>query len=62
MSSQPLCDRCRDTVAGVSCLACGGSNLEVMRFCQECDQVVHQIVYKQSHVRSKINSHALAVP
>jgi glutamate dehydrogenase (NADP+) len=40
----------------------GKSDREVMRFCQECDQVVHQIVYKQSHVRSKINSHALAVP
>ena len=56
---QLLCDRCRDTIAAVSCLACGGSNLEVMRFCHECDKVVHQIIYKQSHVRSKIGVQAV---
>ncbi len=50
-----VCDRCRDAAPVVSCLACGGSNLEVMRFCAECDAVVHQIVYKQSHVRTKLS-------
>lgn len=26
-----------------------------MRFCPECDSIVHQIVYKQSHVRTRIS-------
>ena len=45
----------------MSCLACGGSNLEAMRFCNDCDQIVHSIVYKQSHVRTRISAGAVAV-
>jgi hypothetical protein len=35
------CDRCRDALCTVSCLACGGSNLEALKFCAECDKIVH---------------------
>ena len=52
------CDRCRDSAVQISCLACGGSHLEAMRFCLECDQIVHQIVYKHSHVRTRLGGGA----
>jgi hypothetical protein len=32
-----------------------------MRFCNDCDQIVHSIVYKQSHVRTRIAAGAAAV-
>ncbi|CDW78141.1 UNKNOWN [Stylonychia lemnae] len=46
------CERCRESLAAVYCLACGSD--DPIKYCYDCDNTVHQISYKAQHKRNVI--------
>eukprot|EP00347_Sterkiella_histriomuscorum_P000591 403375259 len=51
------CDRCREQLAAVECIACGVN--DPIKFCYECDNTVHQISFKSSHKRNVLQFNTL---